>query len=92
MFIPSFSTSRKDWLGLKQEYLTLQKSSMSALKKCMNKINDKEHKMMETDGDPRDANGEFSSKPHSQASNFKNVSAILLYNSHISIFLYPQVS
>lgn len=43
----------------------MQKSSMSDLKKCMTKINDKEHKMMETDGDPRDANGEFSSKPHS---------------------------
>uniref|UniRef100_A0AAX7SMM5 La-related protein 7 n=1 Tax=Astatotilapia calliptera TaxID=8154 RepID=A0AAX7SMM5_ASTCA len=54
--IPLRVLSKKDWLGLKQEYLTLQKSSMSALKKCMTKINDKEHKMMETDGDPRDNN------------------------------------
>uniref|UniRef100_A0AAX7U8C7 La-related protein 7 n=1 Tax=Astatotilapia calliptera TaxID=8154 RepID=A0AAX7U8C7_ASTCA len=49
--IPLRVLSKKDWLGLKQEYLTLQKSSMSALKKCMTKINDKEHKMMETDVD-----------------------------------------
>uniref|UniRef100_A0AAX7W403 La-related protein 7 n=1 Tax=Astatotilapia calliptera TaxID=8154 RepID=A0AAX7W403_ASTCA len=57
--IPLRVLSKKDWLGLKQEYLTLQKSSMSALKKCMTKINDKEHKMMETDGDPRDQGPQF---------------------------------
>ncbi|CAI5668601.1 la-related protein 7 isoform X2 [Oreochromis niloticus] len=65
--IPLRVLSKKDWLGLKQEYLTLQKSSMSALKKCMNKINDKEHKMMETDGDPQDANVDENNKSEKAA-------------------------
>lgn len=65
--IPLRVLSKKDWLGLKQEYLTLQKSSMSALKKCMTKINDKEHKMMETDGDPQDANVDENNKSEKAA-------------------------
>ncbi|XP_076000019.1 la-related protein 7 isoform X2 [Genypterus blacodes] len=36
--------SKRDWLDLKQEYMTLQKMSMGTLKKCMNKLNHREDK------------------------------------------------
>ncbi|XP_041842343.1 la-related protein 7 [Melanotaenia boesemani] len=35
--------SKKEWLQLKDEYLSLQKHSMASLKKCINKIDRKEH-------------------------------------------------
>lgn len=45
---------------MKDEYLALQKRSMMSLKKCMNKIDHKEHKsLMETDTEPQDGNSEF---------------------------------
>ncbi|XP_069045631.1 la-related protein 7 [Lepisosteus oculatus] len=43
--IPLRVLSKEDWLELKQEYITLQKSSMASLKKLMNQIKEK------TDGD-----------------------------------------
>uniref|UniRef100_A0A3Q0T9Q0 La-related protein 7 n=1 Tax=Amphilophus citrinellus TaxID=61819 RepID=A0A3Q0T9Q0_AMPCI len=52
--IPLRVLSKKEWLELKEEYLSLQKCSMSALKKCMNKMNPKKDEIMETDGDPQD--------------------------------------
>ncbi|CAL8241809.1 unnamed protein product [Merluccius merluccius] len=36
--IPLRVLSKKDWLGLKQEYLALQKRSMASLKQCITKI------------------------------------------------------
>ncbi|KAM4611737.1 la-related protein 7 isoform 2-T3 [Polymixia lowei] len=45
--IPLRVLSKKDWLELKQEYLTLQKQSMTSLKKCITKINHKEEKGLE---------------------------------------------
>ncbi|XP_030193725.1 la-related protein 7 isoform X1 [Gadus morhua] len=40
--IPLRVLSKKDWLGLKQEYLALQKRSMASLKKCITKIDHQE--------------------------------------------------
>ncbi|XP_024144107.1 la-related protein 7 [Oryzias melastigma] len=40
--IPLRVLLKKEWLQLKQEYLALQKSSMSSLKRCINKIDSKE--------------------------------------------------
>lgn len=64
--LPLLSTLRKEWLQLKDEYLTLQKRSMTSLKKCINKIDHKDHKeqkehksLMETDNVPQDGNSEF---------------------------------
>ncbi|KAF0029371.1 hypothetical protein F2P81_018476 [Scophthalmus maximus] len=52
----------KEWLKLKEEYLTLQKRSMASLKKCMSKIGHKEYKSrMETEIEPQDGNIEKSS-------------------------------
>lgn len=54
--IPLRVLSKKQWLELKDEYLTLQKSSMKSLKKCINKIDVKKHKsVMETEKAPQDA-------------------------------------
>lgn len=41
--IPLRVLSKKEWLHLKDEYLTLQKRSMASLKKCISKIDCKEH-------------------------------------------------
>ncbi|XP_022053728.2 la-related protein 7 [Acanthochromis polyacanthus] len=61
--IPLRVLSKKAWLQLKQEYLALQKRSMSSLKKCMSKIDHKEHKsLMETDENPRDGDVDKSHK------------------------------
>ncbi|XP_044040628.1 la-related protein 7 [Siniperca chuatsi] len=61
--IPLRVLSKKEWLELKDEYLTLQKRSMTSLKKCINKIDHKEHKsLMETDNDPKDGNMEKRNK------------------------------
>ncbi|XP_042368709.1 la-related protein 7 [Plectropomus leopardus] len=61
--IPLRVLSKKEWLELKDEYLTLQKRSMTSLKKCMNKIDHKEHKsLMETDSHPPDGNVEKSNR------------------------------
>ncbi|KAG8006225.1 La-related protein 7 [Nibea albiflora] len=61
--IPLRVLSKKEWLELKDEYLALQKRSMMSLKKCMNKIDHKEHKsLMETDAEPQDGNMEKSDK------------------------------
>ncbi|CAJ1086349.1 la-related protein 7 isoform X2 [Xyrichtys novacula] len=51
--IPLRVLSKKEWLVLKDEYLTLQKRSMKSLKKCMTKI---DH--MDTDNDPQEENNE----------------------------------
>ncbi|XP_059211424.1 la-related protein 7 [Centropristis striata] len=57
--IPLRVLSKKEWLELKDEYLTLQKRSMKSLKKCINKIDHREQKrVMETDNDPQDGNTE----------------------------------
>ncbi|KAM9335316.1 la-related protein 7 isoform 2-T2 [Symphorus nematophorus] len=61
--IPLRVLSKKEWLQLKDEYLTLQKRSMTSLKKCMNKIDHKEHEsLMETGNDAQDGNAEKSDK------------------------------
>ncbi|KAM6909531.1 la-related protein 7 [Xenentodon cancila] len=54
--IPLRVLSKKEWLQLKEEYLTLQKHSMASLKKCIYKIDNKEH------GDTQDRNVKMSSK------------------------------
>lgn len=53
------SPPRKTWLALKDEYLTLQKRSMTSLKKCMNKMDQREQDVMETDGGAAGGGGEF---------------------------------
>ncbi|XP_073331071.1 la-related protein 7 [Pagrus major] len=51
--IPLRVLSKTEWLQLKEEYMTLQKRSMTSLKKCINKIDHREHKsQMETDNVP----------------------------------------
>ncbi|XP_070710703.1 la-related protein 7 [Pempheris klunzingeri] len=61
--IPLRVLSKKEWLELKDEYLTLQKRSMTSLKKCINKIDHKEHKdPMETDNRPQDGTSEKTNK------------------------------
>ncbi|XP_029027793.1 la-related protein 7 isoform X2 [Betta splendens] len=61
--IPLRVLSKKQWLKLKQEYLTLQKRSMASLKKCMNKINVKgDHGPMDTNNDAQHEHGEKSDK------------------------------
>lgn len=55
--IPLRVLPKKAWLGLKQEYLTLQKRSMAALKKCITKIDHLEPEMQKsTENDNKDAN------------------------------------
>ncbi|XP_023255358.1 la-related protein 7 [Seriola lalandi dorsalis] len=55
--IPLRVLSKREWLELKEEYLTLQKRSMASLKKCISKIDHKEHtSLMETEDDPQDGN------------------------------------
>lgn len=51
--IPLRVLPKKAWLKLKQEYLTLQKRSMSSLKKCITKIDHKDQ--MDTKNDSKDA-------------------------------------
>ncbi|KAE8279027.1 La-related protein 7 La ribonucleoprotein domain family member 7 [Larimichthys crocea] len=66
--IPLRVLSKKEWLDLKDEYLALQKRSMMSLKKCMTKIDHKEHKsLMETDTEPQDGNMEKSNKSEKAA-------------------------
>ncbi|XP_034019938.1 la-related protein 7 isoform X2 [Thalassophryne amazonica] len=61
--IPLRVLSKKDWLHLKQEYVTLQKRSMASLKKCISKINQEEHKSdMEHENDPQDESNEKNTK------------------------------
>lgn len=47
---------RRAWLTLKDEYLQLQKRSMMSLKRCINKMEQKER--MEMDNCPEDGGGE----------------------------------
>uniref|UniRef100_UPI0037E9A1A9 la-related protein 7 n=1 Tax=Semicossyphus pulcher TaxID=241346 RepID=UPI0037E9A1A9 len=66
--IPLRVLSKKDWLVLKDEYLTLQKRSMTSLKKCMTKIAHRKHKsFMETEDDAQDGNIEKSDKSEKAA-------------------------
>ncbi|XP_029311187.1 la-related protein 7 [Cottoperca gobio] len=61
--IPLRVLSKKEWLQLKDEYMTLQKRSMESLKKCINKIGHKRHKsQMETGDDPQHGSVEKSIK------------------------------
>ncbi|XP_026168347.1 la-related protein 7 [Mastacembelus armatus] len=61
--IPLRVLSKKEWLELKEEYLTLQKRSMASLKKCISKISHKESKsLMETDRCAEDGNNDNSMK------------------------------
>ncbi|KAK2863226.1 hypothetical protein Q5P01_002759 [Channa striata] len=61
--IPLRVLSKKQWLKLKKEYLTLQKCSMGSLKKCINKIDHKgSRNLMETDMDTQDGETEKSIK------------------------------
>lgn len=58
--VPLSSTSRKEWLVLKDEYLTLQKKSMKSLKKCINQIHHQApKKVVETKDDPKEEHGEL---------------------------------
>lgn len=51
--IPLRVLSKKEWLKLKDEYLTLQKRSMNSLKRCIYKIDHTEDKsQMDTDDHP----------------------------------------
>uniref|UniRef100_A0A671YWY4 La-related protein 7 n=1 Tax=Sparus aurata TaxID=8175 RepID=A0A671YWY4_SPAAU len=53
--IPLRVLSKTEWLQLKEEYMTLQKRSMTSLKKCINKIDHREHKIkMETENYPQE--------------------------------------
>ncbi|XP_041634772.1 la-related protein 7 isoform X2 [Cheilinus undulatus] len=55
--IPLRVLSKKDWLVLKDEYLILQKRSMTSLKKCMTKIDHKEQESpTKMENDPQDGN------------------------------------
>ncbi|XP_074518187.1 la-related protein 7 [Halichoeres trimaculatus] len=55
--IPLRVLSKKEWLVLKDEYLALQKHSMTSLKKCMNKIDHKRpESLMDTDNNPQGGN------------------------------------
>ncbi|XP_019950924.2 la-related protein 7 isoform X2 [Paralichthys olivaceus] len=66
--IPLRVLSKKEWLELKVEYLTLQKRSMASLKKCISKIDHKEHKgRMEIEDEPQDGNIEKSHKSEKAA-------------------------
>ncbi|KAM4537087.1 la-related protein 7 [Odontesthes bonariensis] len=60
--IPLRVLSKKEWLELKDEYLTLQKHSMTSLKKCISKIDHKEP------DNTRDGNVEMSGKCEKEAS------------------------
>ncbi|XP_071782668.1 la-related protein 7 isoform X2 [Centroberyx gerrardi] len=61
--IPLRVLSKKEWLELKQEYLTLQKRSMASLKKCISRIDRREDKSLkETDSDLQNENLEKSKK------------------------------
>ncbi|KAM8747554.1 la-related protein 7 isoform 1-T1 [Acanthopagrus schlegelii] len=53
--IPLRVLSKMEWLQLKEEYMTLQKRSMTSLKKCINKIDHREHKIkMEMENYPQE--------------------------------------
>ncbi|XP_029932607.1 la-related protein 7 [Myripristis murdjan] len=55
--IPLRVLTKKEWLELKQEYLTLQKQSMASLKMCISKIDHKEDKSLnETDNNLQNEN------------------------------------
>ncbi|KAI4808728.1 hypothetical protein KUCAC02_000776 [Chaenocephalus aceratus] len=59
----STKTSKKEWLVLKDEYLTLQKKSMKSLKKCINQIHHQApKKVVETKDDPKEEHVEKSEK------------------------------
>ncbi|KAF3698000.1 La-related protein 7 La ribonucleoprotein domain family member 7 [Channa argus] len=61
--IPLRVLSKKQWLKLKEEYMTLQKCSMGSLKKCINKIDHKVSKhVIETDMEAQDEETEKSNK------------------------------
>ncbi|KAM3590548.1 uncharacterized protein V6R79_011649 [Siganus canaliculatus] len=71
--IPLRVLSKTEWLKLKEEYLTLQKRSMTTLKKCITKIDHKEEKShMETDSNVQDGKVEKdkNEKPTSQGPQF----------------------
>ncbi|KAM9836945.1 la-related protein 7 [Aulostomus maculatus] len=54
--IPLRVLSKKEWIELKEEYLTLQKHSMASLKKCINKIDHKKcNSVPERNSEPEDA-------------------------------------
>ncbi|XP_068611818.1 la-related protein 7 [Brachionichthys hirsutus] len=70
--VPLRVLSKKDWLMLKGEYLTLQKRSMSALKKCVHKIEhqDDEDGTAAPVGHPADEKSHGSEKPVSHGPAF----------------------
>ncbi|KAM7366175.1 hypothetical protein PAMP_015640 [Pampus punctatissimus] len=69
--IPLRVLPKKEWLELKEEYLTLQKRSMASLKRCMSKIGHNEHKsLMEMDNEPQDGNNKKRDKVTSQGPQF----------------------
>lgn len=57
--IPLRVLPKEEWLKLKQEYMSLQKCSMAALKKCMTKIDHNEQKS-QTDIKPEQKDDSFS--------------------------------
>ncbi|XP_008324472.1 la-related protein 7 [Cynoglossus semilaevis] len=71
--IPLRVLSKKDWLKLKEEYLSLQKCSMASLKRCITKIDHKGNSaLMETESRTQDANdkGDTSEKAANQGPQF----------------------
>ncbi|XP_068164113.1 la-related protein 7 [Antennarius striatus] len=68
--IPLRVLSKKEWLMLKDEYLTLQKRSMTSLKKCINKIDRKEEKTEALDDPATDEKSHKGEKTTSQGPHF----------------------
>nr|XP_015200550.1 PREDICTED: la-related protein 7 [Lepisosteus oculatus] len=60
--IPLRVLSKEDWLELKQEYITLQKSSMASLKKLMNQIKEKADGDMDVESSHSKQDGDKNSK------------------------------
>ncbi|KAK5875968.1 hypothetical protein CesoFtcFv8_026990 [Champsocephalus esox] len=61
--IPLRVLSKKEWLVLKDEYLTLQKKSMKSLKKCINQIHHQApKKVVEKKDDPKEEHVEKSER------------------------------
>ncbi|KAK1890020.1 La-related protein 7 [Dissostichus eleginoides] len=71
--IPLRVLSKKEWLELKDEYLTLQKKSMKSLKKCINQIHHQApKKVVEKKDDPKEEHIEKSEKESEKSEKVNN--------------------
>ncbi|XP_010792876.1 la-related protein 7 [Notothenia coriiceps] len=71
--IPLRVLSKKDWLKLKDEYLTLQKKSMKSLKKCINQIHHQApKKVVEKKDDPKEEHIEKSEQESEKSEKVNN--------------------